>query len=39
VEEMPLREIATLVGYEDFSTFYRNFKKQTGKSPAEYRNG
>ena len=37
VEELPLREIATLVGYEDFSTFYRNFKKLTGKSPAAYR--
>ena len=39
VEEMPLREIANLVGYKDFSTFYRNFKKLTGKSPAAYRNG
>lgn len=37
VEGLPLREIATLVGYEDFSTFYRNFKKLTGKSPTEYR--
>ena len=37
VEEMPLREIAHLVGYEDFSTFYRNFKKLTGQSPAEFR--
>ena len=38
VEGLPLREIARLVGYEDFSTFYRNFKKLTGVSPAEYRN-
>lgn len=38
VESLPLREIATLVGYDDFSTFYRNFKKITGISPAEYRN-
>ena len=37
IEDLPLREIATLVGYEDFSTFYRNFKKLTGMSPAEYR--
>lgn len=37
VESLPIREIAQLVGYEDFSTFYRNFKKITGQSPAEYR--
>lgn len=26
-----------LCGYNDFSTFYRNFKKVTGKSPEEYK--
>ena len=28
---------ARLSGYPDFSTFYRNFKKQFGISPSEYR--
>jgi len=31
-----VRETAKLVGYEDFSTFYRNFKKLTDISPSEY---
>lgn len=31
-----VRETAKLVGYEDFSTFYRNFKKLTGQSPSEH---
>ncbi len=31
-----VREVAKLVGYEDFSTFYRNFKKLVGSSPSEY---
>lgn len=26
---------ATMVGYEDYATFYRNYKKQTGHSPSE----
>lgn len=34
---VPVREAAKLVGYEDFSTFYRNFKKRTGQSPSEYK--
>ena len=33
-----IREVAGLVGYEDFSTFYRNFKKRTGLTPTEYKN-
>ncbi len=35
--ELPLSQIGTRVGYEDSSTFYRNFKKFTGISPADYR--
>ena len=35
--DVSVREIAHLTGYQDFSTFYRNFKKLTGQSPAEYR--
>lgn len=37
VPTLSVREIAQLVGYGDFSTFYRNFKKITGLSPMEYR--
>lgn len=32
-----VREAARLVGYEDFSTFYRNFKKLEGTGPGQYR--
>lgn len=32
-----VREVAKLVGYEDFSTFYRNFKKLTGQSPSQHK--
>lgn len=31
--EHSIGSISTLCGYEDFSTFYRNFKKVTGVSP------
>lgn len=31
-------DVCNLVGYNDFATFYRNFKKFTGKSPEEYKN-
>ncbi|MBQ9967233.1 MAG: AraC family transcriptional regulator [Oscillospiraceae bacterium] len=34
-----VRETAKLVGYEDLSTFYRNFKKLTGVPPSEYQTG
>ena len=33
----PLTQIAAEVGYEDSSTFYRNFLKITGVSPTTYR--
>ena len=32
-----VREAARLVGYEDLSTFYRNFKKITGQSPNQHK--
>ena len=32
-----LTALYSLVGYNDFSTFYRNFKKRKGMSPAEYK--
>ena len=34
---LPLSEIALMVGYEDLSTFYRNFVQISGVSPSEYR--
>lgn len=35
---LPVGQIAREVGYEDESTFYRNFLRITGMSPTEYRN-
>ena len=35
--ERPLSAIATEVGYQDDSTFYRNFLQVTGLSPSRYR--
>ena len=35
--ELSFSEIADIVGYDDFSTFYRNFVKVTGLSPSAYR--
>ena len=37
--ELPVKEIAYLVGFEDFSYFSRVFKKTTGLTPNEYRKG
>ncbi|MBQ7364176.1 MAG: helix-turn-helix transcriptional regulator [Clostridia bacterium] len=34
---MSVEEISRKVGYNDFSTFYRDFKKRFGVSPGEYR--
>jgi len=31
-----LTAVANLCGYNDFSTFYRNFKEETGCSPKQY---
>lgn len=36
-EDMSLFYIADAVGYQDFSTFYRNFKRCCGMSPSQYR--
>lgn len=38
VESLSLQEIAKMVGYEDYSTFFRNFCKIVGISPTQYRN-
>lgn len=35
--ELSVQEIACMAGYEDFSTFYRNFAKITGVPPSTYR--
>lgn len=35
--EMPLNQIAAEIGYEEMSTFYRNFLRFAGISPSEYR--
>lgn len=37
IPDLPYSEIAYMVGYENFSTFYRNFRSCTGISPAQYR--
>ena len=34
--DLPLNKIAEQVGYNDFSTFYRNFLRMTQKTPSEY---
>lgn len=36
-EDMSLFYVADAVGYQDFSTFYRNFKRCCGMSPSQYR--
>ena len=35
--DMPLTQIASTVGYDDISTFYRNFVKIAGVTPSGYR--
>jgi AraC-like DNA-binding protein len=37
VDTLSCGEIAKMVGYEEFSTFYRNFVRIVGISPAQYR--
>lgn len=35
--DFSVHQIAAMVGYSDFSTFYRNFTKVTGTQPSAYR--
>ncbi len=35
--DLPISRIAERVGYQDFSTFYRNFIRLVGTPPSEYR--
>ncbi|MEA5059857.1 MAG: AraC family transcriptional regulator [Candidatus Pelethousia sp.] len=37
VANLSFTQIARMVGYDDFSTFYRNFTKIVGASPSQYR--
>ena len=36
-DELSIEEIAQRVGYENITSFYRFFKKQTGVAPGVYR--
>jgi AraC-like DNA-binding protein len=36
-QELSIDAIATLMGFQDNSAFYRSFRKWTGMSPGEYR--
>lgn len=36
--QTPLNKIYSLVGFSDYSTFYREYKKATGKSPSKQKN-
>ena len=38
LEESNLDTLSTKVGFSDYSTFFRAFKKEFGISPREYRN-
>nr|WP_306798758.1 helix-turn-helix transcriptional regulator [Oceanobacillus saliphilus] len=38
-EDLSIEEIAWIVGYEDSSYFARVFKKDTGYTPSQYREG
>jgi YesN/AraC family two-component response regulator len=35
-ENLPLAQVATMVGYRDYAHFSKTFKKQTGFSPFEF---
>ena len=36
---IPLAEVSKTVGYQDYSSFYRTFRKHFGCSPARFRSG
>lgn len=36
---LPIKEVANMVGYADYAYFTRVFRKEVGKSPSQYRNG
>lgn len=36
LEEIPLTEVAETVGFNDYSGFYRSFKRMTGKAPRDF---
>lgn len=38
-EGYKIAQVSSLCGYKDFSTFFRNFKKITGISPTDYKDG
>lgn len=35
--DMPIDEIANIVGYDNYVAFYKSFKKLVGKAPSDYR--
>ena len=37
-DKIPMYLISQKVGYSDYSSFYRAFKKEYGLSPTEYKN-
>ena len=36
---VPIEEVAFILGYTEASTFYRSFRRWTGKTPRQYRRG
>lgn len=36
--ELPIKEVANMVGYGDYAYFTRVFRKETGEAPSRYRN-
>jgi AraC-like DNA-binding protein len=38
-ENLPVEEIAFMIGYDDPSYFARVFKNETGRTPSQYRDG
>ncbi|MGL6216691.1 MAG: helix-turn-helix domain-containing protein, partial [Lacrimispora sphenoides] len=38
-EDANISEVSYSVGYDDYRSFYRAFKKHTGLTPSEYQTG